>query len=147
VLHPSWGTKDSKVLAALMTCDDEFLCEHVYRRFGVEIDGEAAANLSILAHRQKLQDCWGDCTANMWIKNRLTMMGLFKAEGNQPADVVLPVTLHFFFITLRETPEMLDRLKVIPEAVKDSLARSRIGKTYQNIQPIDRVASRVTEQA
>ena len=81
----------------------------------------------------------------MWVKNRLREWEEWPTAGHEGCgDVRLEAILHVFFLFLKETQEMLANL---PEGAKATpkVARSKISKTQELIQPIDRVAHDVTD--
>lgn len=94
---------------------------------------------------------WADDTWFMWWGNRVAFFAPEAVAGRHPRiglqEGVEPCynELHVFFLDIVETPEQLARLAVedTPGLRRAREARSKIGRTAQNITPIDAVAWRV----
>lgn len=89
-----------------------------------------------------------DSTYYMWFKNRLEERGLLPLAGrlanNNDDNPLVTATFHVGFISIEETPEQLERLpKGEPKNGEPSVARSKISRTVQHIEPINSVASKV----
>lgn len=89
-----------------------------------------------------------DSTYYMWFKNRLEEHGLLPCAGSpshgNEEDPLATATFHVGFIFIEETKEQVALLpKGEPRSEESSVARSKISKTVQHIEPINSVASKV----
>ena len=86
--------------------------------------------------------------AECWVKNRLMELGKFPNLGIQPPDVRLTVVLHVGTMSLSTETYKLDLTDVTLDSwiyANLGLSRSKVSTTNSTIQPIDRVAFRVSE--
>jgi hypothetical protein len=115
--------------------------------FDVAVDTDDAARWS--AKYNKTMPSRYDTSAGplMWLKNRMLERQLFSWGGAPDYLTLDGVDLHIAFLFIEETEEMLCRLRK-PERTTtpdESVARSKIGKTAEIIQPIDATAAAVTD--
>ena len=121
------------------------VAQHIEKRLYVQVDpdklrqecGLAIINGSVPDKR------WPDDDCMMWLKNRLANMALLDPGKQMPAPVELKVPLHVFFISLEETPEMLERLGTDLFDILSQVATSRVTSSLIRLKPINRVAARV----
>ena len=80
-----------------------------------------------------------------WVKNRLLDEGYFKPGRQCHDDSVVTAILHVGFLSLPESPEMLERLKN-ETPTEPALARSRFANCVKKyaVAPIDATAGRVS---
>jgi len=86
-------------------------------------------------------------SASIWVKTRLSERNKMPCGPHVPADEYATFNeLHCFFLSVQETVEQLARLRNEHLKPDDEIepARSQISAAVEVIQPIDRVAQRVT---
>jgi hypothetical protein len=88
---------------------------------------------------------WWDNSWRAWFKRRLQDAGYLQPGGKEPPPIRCGCELHIGFIGIEESPEMLERLRREPGPVPETIATPGMTRTNQKLQPIDRVAARVTD--
>lgn len=79
----------------------------------------------------------------VWLKSRLVGLGVFRTLG-MVTDIAFKTPLHFFFLHIDETPEMIARLQNERVVDEPTPARSKVFADDSLIPvPIDRTALRV----
>jgi hypothetical protein len=112
--------------------------------FGVFVPPALAAGFAIDASEHSRR--WETATGPVcWVKNRLLDAGYFKPGRQCHDDSVVTAILHVGFLSLPESPEMLERLKNEPRDAP-APARSRFANCVQKyaVAPIDATAGRVS---
>lgn len=130
-----------------MARDLQAIADVLNERLGLEFETEGIAKVinGIGQKDLKARKSWSTCTWIMWFKNRINFQ-----IGGAEAPVSFPGTpLHFFFITIPETPGMKGRLAEgrLSEPLREflALARSKLSSSnLADVRPIDRVAQRVS---
>lgn len=131
---------------AIERFDIQFVRGYLAARLESEYTEREIEGLILSAHEKGGKDFdtdWSDSTWVCWIRNRLAGRWL---AGFQLEDIRFYCDLHVGFLRLEETPEMLARL---PEGSpkEPTAARSKISKTtLKEIEPVDRVAARVSPE-
>jgi hypothetical protein len=101
---------------------------------------------SIANYAKSLDNRWETAAGPVcFVKNLLLEAGYFKPSGHVFDDSLVTAVLHFGFIFIRETPEMVEMLRNEPPS-EPSLARSRFANEVlvRAVSPIDGTAGRVS---
>lgn len=132
-----------------MTAHDQIstplgFAEFVSEWFGVSVPTIIAIAYSSEArsHRERWETAAGPFC---WVKNRLLEQGYFDPGRNTPPCGGITAIMHVGFLCIRETPEMLDRLKN-ERREEPAPARSRFASAINMyaVSPIDATAGRVS---
>ena len=123
----------------------EQLQAYCRERLEIEITPEHAA--LILANtitRSRSGHYKLDDLSLMVLKNRLHDLNYFPHGSDETKIHANDYSLHFFFVSLEETEEMLTRLRRPDQSFYvRAEARSKLFTTEQYVQPVDAVAARV----
>lgn len=94
------------------------------------------------AHKERWETAAGPVC---WAKNRLLDAGYFRPGRCEFNDSAVTATLHIGFLSIKESPEMLERLKN-ERTEEPSPARSKFASLVKKyaVSPIDATASRVS---
>jgi len=127
-----------------MCRNHEFVRGWMLAEYGVEVSTtEVADAFSRHAKYRGFGRTWTDGTWRMWLLNRFRHMWA-ESIGEMTFPDVLTVELNTFFISIVETPSMLERLRRPDDHSRQlAPARSRISKYKSEISPVDRTAMRV----
>lgn len=93
-------------------------------------------------HRERWETAAGPY---IWLKNRLLEDGLFHGVGrNSPDDSHPTATLHVGFLSIIESPEMIERLRnESMESGKPARSRFANDARTKNVAPVDATAGRM----
>lgn len=138
----------------IVSQDAELLRVWLLGRFGVDVGAKEANVLAGKAFKHAMElfgHGYEDCdTWALWFSNRLRELHKVFYHGNGDGlsgDRLSSCTFHVFFLSLEESPEMLERLRNENKTAQASVASSKISRTpLATIEPIDRVARRVVPQ-
>lgn len=130
---------------AIERFDVQFVRGYLASRLESEYTEREIEGLILSAHKKggKTFDTdWSDSTWVCWIRNRLAP----RFERRELTEIKFLCELHIGFLCLEETPEMLLRLHEGGK-MEPSAARSKISKSLlERLEPIDRVAARVSPE-
>lgn len=146
---------------AVVEKDVSYIKGYLDGTLSIEISQEHAESLTDQAYKWKiLEGLPGDW--RMWFKKRLEALGYFPCGFLRPHSICFPTLLHVFFVSIDETPKMLENLrnpnKLSEEQLKKvedlcewsewdddvpRLATPAIERTLVVLQPIDQTAAKV----
>lgn len=141
------------VQAAYDRSDWAWLAGWITGRFGAEVSAKWVEARQPKLAKHFDDPNWSDGSWAMYWKTQLIKAGHFGTVGYRESDFLTAVTatLHVGFVSIEETPDMVEVLRrpelaYDPDAAKRGLSTPGIARTLHSPEPIDRVAKRVTTQ-